>query len=363
MKNIIKTISLAITIGTFMASDSIAGNNERAGQAGASELLINPWARTSGFAGANSASVKGLESIYLNSAGLAFTKKTELVFARSTYITGSGIHLNAFGFSQHVGTSGVMALSVNQMSFGDIQITTADLPEGGIGTFSPNFTNINLSYAKEFSNSIYGGVNLKVISESMSNASAKGVGIDAGIQYVTGNNEEKNNVHFGIALKNVGPSLKYTGDGFSFRGYSPTGGYVPPKSIVGTTMTLEQRSAEFELPSLLNIAGAYDFRFAQIHRLTVAATFTSNSFSKDQINSGLEYGFKSYLMLRAGYSYNRTVKTDLYGKESSFFTGPTAGLTFEVPMSKKSGTTFGLDYSYRATILKGVHSIGVRINI
>src|ERR1700740_1677906 len=143
--NMIKTISLVLAIGALSFSSVYAGNNDRAGQGGASELLINPWARTSGFAGCNSASVKGLESIYLNTAGLAFTKKTELIFARSSYITGSGIHLNAFGFSQHVGTSGVMALSVNQMSFGDIQITTADLPEGGIGTFSPSFTNINLS--------------------------------------------------------------------------------------------------------------------------------------------------------------------------------------------------------------------------
>ena len=58
-----------------------------------------------------------------------------------------------------------------------------------------------------------------------------------------------------------------------------------------------------------------------------------------------------------------TRSTDIYGKESSFFTGPSAGLTFEVPMSKKSGTTFGIDYSYRATSLKGIHSFGVRISI
>ncbi len=49
------------------------------------------------------------------------------------------------------------------MNFGDIDITTEDLPEGGIGTFSPKLTTINLGYAKEFSNSIYGGLVPKLL--------------------------------------------------------------------------------------------------------------------------------------------------------------------------------------------------------
>ena len=63
-----------------------AGNPDRVGSAGASQLLINPWARSSGMGGSNIASVKGLESLYGNVAGLAFTEKTELIFSRSSWI-------------------------------------------------------------------------------------------------------------------------------------------------------------------------------------------------------------------------------------------------------------------------------------
>ncbi len=66
-------------------SQVFAGNPQRVGQAGASELLINPWARTSGWGGANVASVRGLEGIYSNVAGLAFTKKTELIFSNTQW--------------------------------------------------------------------------------------------------------------------------------------------------------------------------------------------------------------------------------------------------------------------------------------
>ena len=75
-----------------------AGNPDRVGSAGASQLLINPWARSSGWGGSNIASVRGLESLYGNVAGLAFTDKTELIFSRSSWI--ADVPINSFGFSQ-----------------------------------------------------------------------------------------------------------------------------------------------------------------------------------------------------------------------------------------------------------------------
>ena len=68
MKQINNTLkaSIAIVITVFTFFSSFAGNPQRAGQAGASELLVNPWARTSGWAGSNVAGVRGLEGIYSN---------------------------------------------------------------------------------------------------------------------------------------------------------------------------------------------------------------------------------------------------------------------------------------------------------
>src|SRR3954470_15639470 len=71
-----------------------AGNPERSGQAGASQLLINPYARNSGMVGSNSAKVRGLEAQFLNVAGTAFTRKTEVLFNRTQWLSGTGIHIN-----------------------------------------------------------------------------------------------------------------------------------------------------------------------------------------------------------------------------------------------------------------------------
>lgn len=331
-----------------------AGNEDRVGQAGSTELLINPFARSSGWAGANTALVKGLEGQFLNVAGLAFIKKTEVVFAHTRWLGGADININSFGFTQSVGKdkTGTLGLGVMTMGFGEIPITTVDNPEGGIGTFSPTFTNIGLSYAKQFSNSIYGGLTVRVINQRISDVSSGGVCFDAGVQYVAGKEE---NIRFGISLRNVGPRMAFKGDGLTFRGTVP---------VTNTSLTVLQRNEAFELPSLLNIGGAYIFKLNDKHQITAAANFTSNSFSKDQIQGGAEYAFNKMFMIRGGYmlEMGATASEDPFGRTNAL-TGPTAGFTIEAPLNK-NGSVFSLDYSYRSSNpFNGVHSIGARISL
>lgn len=329
-----------------------AGNPDRVGQAGATELLINPWARSSGWGGANSGSIGGLEAMFLNVAGTAHTQRTEAIFVHTTYLKGADIGINNFGITQKVGESGVLGVSIMSMDFGDIEVTTVDQPEGGLGTFSPQYINIGLSYAKVFSNSIYGGMQIKLVNENISNVGASGIALDAGIQYVTGNNEDRNNIKFGIALKNVGTQMKFGGDGLSSRANNNAGTYQ---------LTIESRSAEFEIPSLLNIGATYDFDLAKDHSISLAASFTSNSFSNDQYTAGLEYAFKEMFMIRGGYTYEKDITDD--NLRTTVYTGPSAGLTIEMPLGK-SGKKFGIDYSFRATSpFDGVHSFGGKFTL
>ncbi len=329
------------------------GNPDRAGQAGASELLINPWAGSSGWGGANVAGSRGLESIFTNVAGTAFTEGTELIFVHTDYLRGADVNIMNFGFSQRVGEAGALSMSIMSMSFGEIGRTTILNPDpidANIGTFNPSLLNINIAYAKAFSNSIFGGFNIKIISHSIADLSAQGIAIDAGIQYVTGPLE---NIKFGISLKNVGPTMSFSGDGLSFRGF-----YSP---FARTSPTFQQRVSDFELPAQLSIGGAYDFLFDE-NRFTLAAAFVSNSFTKDQFNVGGEFALRSYLMVRAGYTFEDGIFED--AERSTIFTGPSAGLTVQIPLNRETGSVFAVDYSYRDTNpFNGVHSIGARINL
>lgn len=332
-----------------MASSSFAGNPDRAGSAGGLQLLINPWARSGAFSGANMADATPVESMFLNVAGLAFVEQTEISFTHTNYLSGADVAINSVGIAQRVGETGVLGLSISAMDFGDIRRTTTETPDGNGTFFNVNMVNIGLSFAKAFSNSIYGGITLKILSESVADLSSSGVALDAGIKYVTG---ERDQVKFGITLKNVGPAMSFEGDGLSFESQAPDDLYA---------FTAELRSAEYELPSLVSIGFSYDFLLPENHFLTAHGTFIANSFNNDNYLFGLQYSFMKKFYLRGGYHYEENIFSD--EDRRYVYTGLSAGAGVEFEFGDK-GSRVSVDYAYRATMpFDGSHSIGARIHL
>jgi long-subunit fatty acid transport protein len=190
------------------------------------------------------------------------------------------------------------------------------------------------------------------VTEAIYNVKAQGVAFDAGIRYVTG---EKDNVRFGITLRNVGPPMRYRGDGLSIDGTISTG------SGNTSSLNVDMRSEKFELPSMVNVGFAYDFNFSEKSKLTANLQFTSNSFTRDQFAFGAEYSFNNRFILRGGYQYEANITSD--DERTTAFTGPAGGFTVQIPAGK-GGSLLGIDYSYRVTNpFAGVHSIGLHIDI
>jgi hypothetical protein len=332
---------------------AFAGNEDRVGQAGASELLINPWTRSAGWGGANAAVVRGIESMNTNIGGLSFLKGPEVVISYNDWMKGTDTKITSAGIGIKAGEAGAFGIAVTSADFGDIDRTTEDNPDGKIGTFTLSMINVAMSYSRAFSNSIHGGVVVRLINEAIADMSAKGVTLDAGIQYVTGNNKERDNMKFGISLRNVGVPMQYEGEGLAFR--SSTDDYTNNLNVL-----LEQRTQPFEMPSLVNIGAAYDISLAEDHKLTPAVTFTANSFIRDQFALGLEYAFKDLLMLRGGYTIDKKDKNAIVDDQISALLGPSFGASIQLPLGK-SGKYFGVDYGYRSTkTFDGTQSIGIR---
>ena len=94
---------ILITTLALGSIQSFAGNPDRVGQAGATELLINPWARSGGWNGANMAGMIGVEAMRFNPAGVIGIPNTEFLFSRTNWLSGADIYINSFGFVQLVG--------------------------------------------------------------------------------------------------------------------------------------------------------------------------------------------------------------------------------------------------------------------
>jgi len=352
----LKKIFLLVLATCLLIPAVEAGNPDRTAQSGASELLVNPWARSVGWNWINVANTRGVDAMRLNVAGLAFLQGSELNFTRSEYLVGWNVGINALGYAHKIG-EGALGISVISFDFGSVEITTNDQPEGGLGTYKPQFLNIEIAYAHNFADFIRGGVVFKIINESIANVSAQGLAIDAGLIYNTGPTEYPEQFKFGVSLRNIGTPMKYSGDGLNFRADVLNGTY---QQNVG------QLSQQFELPSQLLIGASYDFHLQSKHRITVVASFTSNAFYKDQFGAGLEYGLKvknrEFVQLRAGYKYESGIFN--VATNTNAHNGISAGFTLNVPFKKdRERPMMGIDYGYRGSNqFAGTHAVGLHLN-
>jgi hypothetical protein len=244
------TKSLALILLLDVSVNAYAGNKDRTGQSGATELLINPWGLSSGTFGANTASTKGIEAMKVNIAGLTGTENTELGFSRNEILSGSGVSVNNLAIAQKLKNFGVIGFNIMSMDFGDITVTDWNNPEGGIGTYKPQFLNVSLGFSKSFSESISAGVSATFVSEQISNIKASGACFDAGVQYVTG---KRDNFHFGVTLRNIGTNMRFTGSGFSVESQLPEG------TSSSNKMNLHVPTEKFEMPTYQNYGASYDF--------------------------------------------------------------------------------------------------------
>lgn len=343
IKAYFSALSLALA---FSAS---AGNPQRAGSAGASELLINPFARSAGWGSVNIAGAAGMDATFLNIAGIAASENTEVSFNNTQWLVGAGIQVNGATLVQRVSDVGVMSITLNAFDYGEWEVTTEDQPEGTGATISPQSMVIGMGYAQQFTENIYGGVHVKLYSSSISNLNTNGVCFDAGVQYRTGASDR---YKFGITLKNVGPGISYQGDGLGVTLSVPTYG-------VPYTQTFESRSAKFELPTQLSIGGSYDW-FVPNGKVTGALNFTSNSFEKDTYHAGVQYSLEDLFAVRVGYvAFDNRADA----MATSAISGINGGFSFNVPTGDSG--SFAIDYGFRGTTgaFGGIHTIGARITL
>lgn len=353
MKNIIMMRLLQIFIlalGTLLMSSTMyAGNPDRQGEAGAYQLLMNPWARSAGLHSMNTSFVSGVDAMNLNISGLSYLdRQMQVEVGHTRYLQGAGIGLNTAGLSIPAGENGTYGISLMMVDFGDIPLTTVDDPDYNPDqVFSPTFFNIGVGYAHTFANKVSVGILGRIVSEGISDINALYFSFDTGVQYVAG---DQDNFKLGISLRNIGVTGRFSGEGLS-----------TVTSVGGVERTVFTRGADFNLPFTLNLGLSYDFYFVDVHRLTAGVNFTSNAFLKDQIGPLAEYSFKDLFYLRAAYQIPMQQGSE--SSASDVYTGLAAGLGVSAPLSKETKTRLHINYAYRQTLFfDGTHNIGLGLS-
>jgi len=327
-------LALALAIGV-----ANAGNTERIGTGAALELRVPAGSRGTALGGSVLASVKGIESLYWNPAGLASgDSKREVVFSYLDYM--ADMQMNYFAMSTQVRGDISLGVSAKVFSVGDIIVTTEENPEGTGEVLSPTFSVVGMTYSQRFTDRVSFGATVKYIHEGIAREVANGLAFDFGFQYITG----LEGLTLAVAMRNFGPDIKFDGPDLdreieladALTGADPQAG----------SRNFRTALAPSELPTTVELGLSYKLYENPMGTALFTATFRNNNLASDEYQAGIEYAVKDMLNLRGGYIASPTGKAQLTGYKKQFILGPTFGFGVKVPMGS---ARFVVDYAYGAT--------------
>jgi hypothetical protein len=299
---------LALTVGV-----ATAGNTDRIGTAGAQELTISSSARGMALGDGVVADDGGLDMLFYNPASVASVRTVEAYFTNLSYIADMQKSHVSVGVSTGYGT---IAVAADVFSIGDIIETTEDNPDGTGRIFSPEFSVLSVAYGRYMTDQVRVGATAKLVNESIADANATGVAFDVGILYRPG----PRGVSFGLAVKNFGPNMRYSGSDFeSF--------HRTADNPQADDRALASQSASFELPSYFEMGVRYGREIGAAGSLAGYGTFQSDNFNYDEYKLAVEYGWKETVYLRGGGTLTQ-------GDDYLF--GPAFGIGLAVPVGGQS---------------------------
>jgi long-subunit fatty acid transport protein len=298
------------------------------GTSGAQFLQLSAGGRPSSLGGAYTAFGQGVETVYINPAGLASLNGQQAAFSHYELYADMSYENIALGIPVGQG-----ALTISAMGFlsGAIQRTTIEEPEGLPGdNFSANDFSFNLSYARNMTDKFSAGVTFKLIMLKLAEVSATGVAFDAGAIYDIG----LNNIRIGFTINNFGPDLRYQGEALEYETR------ISDNPDQASDVNANYISEYFQLPLTFRVGLAYDPVRNENHRITLLADGLNPNDQKENLALGLEYAFKESYFIRAGHAglLNNGYKNGGINQRTYTFG---AGALFNI-----STTRLKLDYSF-----------------
>jgi len=336
-------VLVVVTSASLLTTKARAGSDERKGTAGAMELQIPIGARGTALGGTVGSDASGIEAMFWNPAGLANTSGTEALFTHTNYF--ADMKINYMGIATKAGGFGTVGLAAKVLSIGDVIVTTEQAPDGTGEIIDPTFAVMGLSWGKAFTDRVNFGTTVNYVREAIVNNTANGVGFDFGVQYDAG----WKGLHFGLAVKNIGGSMKFTGPGFEELARDPN---ADPNA---GNRTVSFSSAGFEMPTTIALSGSGVVTRNNASQLVALAAFQNNGFSGDQLRGGLEWGYKNMFALRGSYfgTFNGTTdqttgeETFKFGSGDDIYEGVALGAGVTTRLGDAS--RLGVDLSWRPT--------------
>ena len=282
MKKIIIT-SFLIFLSTSIGYSQF----NKAGRTALQFLKIGMGARQVGLGEATIASVQDLNSIFWNPAGITGINNAEAGFNHTQWIGDISVLSGAIGYNwDGIGT---IVLNYITLDYGNIAEALVTSPSGNIDTrtgesFSGSDLSFGVGLARQFTDKLSIGVNVKYLREDLYIYSTDLWAFDVGTFYHTG--------WYGVKLA------------MSAQNFSTQARWL---------YTKEEEQQQYELPLVyriglsIDLLGGEDLLFGgdyDQHRLTLNVDAIHTNDYTERMHLGMEYTFYNIFSIRGGYKLN-----------------------------------------------------------
>lgn len=290
-------------IGIILALSTTNGYSS--GTTAADFLNIGVSTHQKALGGSGDVLSSDISSAFINPAGLSFIERGGATVMHNVWY--QDISYEYLGAALPVGTNSTFGISAVYLHMGKIDAYNAYDQE--IGSIAPYSIAVVASYSQRIRQNLSLGINTKIISEQLTDKQANGYAVDLGGQYLL------NNFSFGLAINNLGPSMKYESANYK----------LPTAVLFGIG---------YALPSM-PVSVMIGVRKAVDRDVVLAA--------------GIEYSLGNNLSLRTGYS-----AVDESGESSDLNLG--AGFKFNggiIDYAFNPGNHFGATHAFSFTFSFG----------
>ena len=190
-----------------------------------------------------------------------------------------------------------MALSVASMDVGDIPVTINQKIAGATRTealitgetYSGGDIAAGISYARQVTNRLSIGGNLRYIEETVADLSMDNISLDVGTTYYTG----WRSLRLAMVARNLGADTQ----------------------LAGWDETIQAEPVNIRMPIDFRVGVAMDFFEGEDspHKLTVSVEGAHPNDGSEKLNMGMEYWWGGMVALRAGYRAGYDEETMSFG--------------------------------------------------
>lgn len=301
---------LAVTAGGVAAQDDqssikVGKDNSGVGTTSGEFLLMGAGARGMALGPAFGALTRDVEALYYNPANLPLMEGPEARFTMMPYFADTDYMWAGVALPLRGGEYG-FGISIANFGFSGQPVYT-EIDQDGEDqlTYGVSETVVGLSFAHAFIDRFSGGFTLKLISDQLGQATARGFAVDIGTNYHS--ELAGRPIAMSFVIQNLGSSLKHSGAGLDFDAFpiSPDPSF-PVRGVDPSPARFQ--AADAPLPVAFRVGVVYDVVSAASSRLSMLGEFNEFYNNDPSFGFGAEYEFTPEatplaLALRGSYAY------------------------------------------------------------